>query len=116
MNSGEYKFDKPERKTGIQQYNEYKANGGTMSFTEWVSDGRHDRSLDPECDESTASLYNLLDHQEEQLDRLLTAVQERILTVYPDKLLMADTYTDLCAWAKIIEAAIKERRSKDLTK
>lgn len=41
----------PERKlTGIEQYNQYKDNDGTMSFTEWYADGRYDKSADPTQD------------------------------------------------------------------
>lgn len=41
-------FEPDTPKTKIQQYYEYQAWGGTMTFEEWENDLRYDKSLDPE--------------------------------------------------------------------
>jgi hypothetical protein len=79
MNSGSYKFEKPE----------------TVEET------------------PTVSLYNLLDHSEDQLMILLTAVCQMEIEVRPYKLTRAETYTGLCAWRLLIETAMKERQTRD---
>lgn len=61
----------------------------------------------------TVSLYNLLDHSPSDLEYLLNCVRRRITDLEPNKLIMPSTYAALCAWAAIIETAIKERQAKD---
>lgn len=90
----------------LQQFMEYQDNGGTMSISEWVNDGRYDKSL---AGETNLSLYNLLHHSEIDLDILMIAVQARILQVEADgKDNMKYTYTTLQSFKMIIGQAIME--------
>lgn len=64
----------------------------------------------------TVSLYNLLDHAPKDLIVAMVAFKneaERIYDQRESSSNMADAYTSLCAWAKIFDTAINEKRDRD---
>lgn len=61
----------------------------------------------------TVSLYNLLDHSARDLEYLLQCIRREEQHLEPHKLLVANTYTAICAWAAIIETAHTERVKRD---
>lgn len=61
----------------------------------------------------TVSLYNLLDHSPQDLRNLAIAVRNQVRDMEEIKFKLPDTYTSLCAWATILESAIKERHVID---
>lgn len=93
-------------------------NSGSYTFEPILASSTNDDCHNmivnsPEEPSPTVSLYNLLDHSPSDLEYLLNCVRRRITDLEPNKLIMPSTYAALCAWAAIIETAIKERQAKD---
>lgn len=62
------------------------------------------------------SLYNLLDHSTKDLLVAMVAMKneaERIYDQRESSQNMADAYTSLCAWTKIFDTAIREKKDRD---
>lgn len=64
----------------------------------------------------TVSLYNLLDHSEKDLIVAMVAFKNEAERIYDQRESsdnMAYAYNSLCAWAKIFDTAINEKKDRD---
>lgn len=64
----------------------------------------------------TVSLYNLLDHSAKDLIVAMVAFKNEAERIYDQRESsdnMAHAYTSLCAWAKIFDTAINDKRDRD---
>lgn len=61
----------------------------------------------------TVSLYNLLDHSDDDLDFLLDCADRREKELRPMKLAMNESYMKAVSWINIIEGALREKRDRD---
>jgi len=107
MNSGSYKFEKPETV-------EERIIQGEWAVPEDVHRQRMDdfkRRMEEE--QPTVSLYNLPEHSATDLSVLLDAINERIEKIEPYKLAMSATYTTLTAWMNIVQAIILEKKKEN---
>lgn len=92
-------------------------NSGSYTFINPIEPDKPEIDIRVEPEPApTVSLYNLLDHSEKDLIVGIVALNneaERIYDQRESSSKMADAYTSLCAWAKIFNTAIKEKRDRD---
>jgi hypothetical protein len=82
---------------------QHAENSGSYTF---------EKPAEPEPAPSV-SLYNLLDHSEEDLNFLWDCVSIMETKIRPHKLSMSESYMKCASWMTIIAGAIREKKDRD---
>lgn len=132
-NSGSYTFEKPEYLTSAMKatLEDYPNVDPELIERCTKCDGSGETQIDIRCDRCegtgvkdhqslepapTVSLYNLLDHSAKDLIVAMVAFKNEAERIYDQRESsdnMAHAYTSLCAWAKIFDTAINDKRDRD---